>query len=56
MQSPRVISEGTIEDRIATVLAGKQALADAVVGGGEAWLTELSDDELAELVRLRSDS
>ena len=48
----RLISEGTVEDRIATVLAEKQALADAVVGGGEAWLTELTDDELTELVRL----
>ncbi len=52
VQIHRLISEGTIEDRIATVLAEKQALADAVVGGGEAWLTELSDTELAELVRL----
>ena len=52
VQIHRLISEGTIEDRIAAVLAEKQALADAVVGGGEAWLTELSDAELAELVRL----
>ena len=52
VQIHRLISEGTIEDRIAIVLAQKQALADAVVGGGEAWLTEMSDTELAELVRL----
>ena len=52
VQIHRLISEGTVEDRIATVLAEKQALADAVVGGGEAWLTELTDDELTELVRL----
>ena len=32
VQIHRLISEGTIEDRIATVLAEKQALADAVVG------------------------
>jgi len=55
VQIHRLISEGTIEDRIATVLAQKQALADAVVGGGEAWLTEMSDSELAELVRLGSE-
>ena len=48
----RLVTEGTVEDRIATLLSGKRALADAVVGSGEAWLTELSDDDLAELVRL----
>ncbi len=52
VQIHRLISEGTVEDRIAAVLAQKQALADAVVGGGEAWLTELDDAELAALVRL----
>ena len=48
----RLVTEGTVEDRIATPLSGKRALADAVVGSGETWLTELSDDDLAELVRL----
>jgi SNF2 family DNA or RNA helicase len=52
VQIHRLISEGTVEDRIAAVLAQKQALADAVIGGGEAWLTELDDAELAALVRL----
>ena len=52
VQIHRLISEGTVEDRIAAVLAQKQALADSVVGGGEAWLTELDDAALAELVRL----
>jgi SNF2 family DNA or RNA helicase len=52
VQIHRLISEGTLEDRIAQVLADKQALADAVVGSGEAWLTELDDAALAELVRL----
>ncbi|MFN7150202.1 MAG: DEAD/DEAH box helicase, partial [Microthrixaceae bacterium] len=52
VQIHRLISDGTVEDRIAAVLAQKQALAEAVVGGGEAWLTELDDGELAALVRL----
>ncbi len=30
----------------------KRAIADAVVGSGEAWLSELSTDELARLVML----
>ncbi len=52
VQVHRLISEGTIEERIATLLSEKAALADAVVGAGEAWISELSDEELAELVRL----
>jgi SNF2 family DNA or RNA helicase len=49
----RLIAEGTIEDRIAAMLAAKRELAEAVLSGGEAALTELSDAELADLVELR---
>ncbi|WP_405997179.1 DEAD/DEAH box helicase [Streptomyces sp. NBC_00829] len=54
VQVHRLIAEGTIEDRIAELLARKRELADAVLGGsGEAALTELTDAELADLVNLR---
>ncbi|WP_434600647.1 DEAD/DEAH box helicase [Streptomyces sp. A5-4] len=53
VQVHRLIAEGTVEDRIAGMLARKQELADAVLGSGEAALTELSDAELADLVELR---
>ncbi|MFF5896794.1 DEAD/DEAH box helicase [Streptomyces argenteolus] len=53
VQVHRLIAEGTVEDRIAAMLTRKQGLADAVLGGGEAALTELTDAELAELVELR---
>ncbi|WP_411083371.1 DEAD/DEAH box helicase [Streptomyces sp. cmx-18-6] len=53
VQVHRLIAEGTIEDRIAEMLARKQGLADAVLGSGEAALTELTDAELADLVMLR---
>jgi SNF2 family DNA or RNA helicase len=49
----RLIAEGTLEDRIAELLEKKRDLAEAVVGSGEGWITELSNDELAELVSLR---
>ncbi|MFP1625461.1 DEAD/DEAH box helicase [Streptomyces sp. 5K101] len=53
VQVHRLIAEGTIEDRIARMLDRKKELADAVLGAGEAALTELTDAELAELVELR---
>ncbi|WP_435846512.1 DEAD/DEAH box helicase [Streptomyces huasconensis] len=54
VQVHRLITEGTVEDRVAELLAAKRALADAVLGeGGESALTELSDAELADLVALR---
>ncbi|NSC25146.1 ATP-dependent helicase [Streptomyces albus subsp. chlorinus] len=53
VQVHRLIAEGTIEDRIADMLRRKKALADAVLGSGEAALTELTDAELADLVELR---
>jgi SNF2 family DNA or RNA helicase len=53
VQVHRLVAEGTVEDRIARMLARKQALADAVLGSGEGALTELSDAELADLVELR---
>ena len=48
----KLVCEGTVEERIAAIIDQKRALADAVVGGGEAWLSELSTAELRELVRL----
>lgn len=53
VQVHRLIAEGTIEDRIADMLLRKRELADAVLGTGEAALTELTDAELADLVELR---
>ncbi|MEU4060998.1 DEAD/DEAH box helicase [Streptomyces wedmorensis] len=53
VQVHRLVAEGTVEDRIAEMLRAKRALADAVLGSGEAALTELTDRELADLVSLR---
>ncbi|MEU7517745.1 DEAD/DEAH box helicase [Streptomyces sp. NPDC042898] len=58
VQVHRLIAEGTIEDRIAAMLDRKREMADAVLGAGgdtPQELTELTDAELAELVRLRGD-
>jgi hypothetical protein len=51
----KLITAGTLEERIAELLERKRALADAVVGTGETWITELDDEALAELVALSRD-
>ncbi len=43
---------GTLEERIAQLIDRKKDLAERVVGAGESWLTELSTDELREVVTL----
>ncbi len=47
-----LVTAGTIEERIAELLERKRTLADAIVGTGETWITELDDEELRELVEL----
>jgi superfamily II DNA or RNA helicase len=54
VQVHRLVTEGTIEQRIGELLARKRGLADAVLGTGEVALTELSDAELHDLVALGS--
>ncbi|KUM79435.1 helicase [Streptomyces griseorubiginosus] len=56
VQVHRLITEGTVEDRIAEMLESKRALADAILGSGESALTELTDRELTDLVSLRRPS
>jgi superfamily II DNA or RNA helicase len=54
VQVHRLITEGTLEDRIAALLGKKRELAEAVIGSGEGWIAELSDDQITELVSLRA--
>ncbi len=53
VQVHRMVTRGTVEERIAELLTRKRALAEAVLGRGEAALTELSNEELRDLVTLR---
>jgi len=50
----KLVCEGTVEERINTLIDEKRVLAETVVGPGEAWLSELSNDDLRALVRLGS--
>ena len=54
VQVHRLVCEGTVEDRIASLLADKRSIADAVVTAGEGWISELGDAELRTLVALGS--
>ena len=48
----KFICAGTLEDRIDAMITAKSAMAEDVVGSGESWLTELSDEELKETLAL----
>ncbi|MGW4567518.1 SNF2-related protein [Streptomyces sp. NPDC004561] len=56
VQVHRLITEGTVEERIAQLISSKRDLADSVLGGnrGEAAISDLTDDELADLVALHT--
>jgi SNF2 family DNA or RNA helicase len=47
---------GTLEERIDDLIESKRALAENVLGTGEAWLTEFSTDQLRDLLALRRDA
>ena len=50
----KLVTAGTIEERIDATINAKRSLANAVVGTGEEWITELSTDELRDVVALRN--
>ncbi len=53
VQVHKFVTTGTLEEMIDDMLESKKALAEAVVGQGEQWLTELSTAKLRKLVQLR---
>jgi len=54
VQVHKLITMGTLEEKIDAMLESKRDLADRVVGSGEGWLTELDDDALRRLVSLEA--
>ena len=49
----KLVCEGTIEERIDTLINSKKELAENVIGsGGENWITEMGNQELMELMKL----
>ncbi len=51
----KLVSTGTVEERIDAMITAKRALAARVVGTGEEWMTELDTEELRDIIALRSD-
>ncbi len=48
----KMVTLGTLEERIDQMLEEKQRLADAIVGSDESWLTKLDNDAFRELIHL----
>ena len=49
----KFITTGTIEEKIDRMISQKTELAQSVIGdGGENWITEMSNDELMNMLRL----
>ena len=55
VQVRKLVSAGTIEERIDQVLTDKSELADLAVGSGEGWISRLGDADLAQLFSLDRD-
>lgn len=51
----KLICAGTLEERIDQLIERKKGLQHEILGRGEAWLTELDDKEIYELIKLREE-
>ncbi len=49
----RFLTTGTFEERIDEMIQGKKELANLTVGSGENWITEMSTEQLRDLLALR---
>ncbi|TQJ24345.1 non-specific serine/threonine protein kinase [Micromonospora sp. A202] len=54
VQVRKFVCAGTVEEKVAAMIADKRALAQRVVGTGEQWITELSTGQLRELFALEA--
>ncbi len=55
VQVHKMITLGTIEERIRDILNHKRSIGESVLGSGDRWMTELDTDELQQLFRLRAE-
>ena len=52
----KMITNGTLEERIDQMIEQKTDLARRIIGTGESWLTELDSDRLRDVLTLRENS
>jgi SNF2 family DNA or RNA helicase len=56
VQVHKYLCLGTLEEKIDEMIETKRAISEAIVGTGERWLTELSTDDLRNIVALRQEA
>jgi len=52
----KMVTLGTLEERIDEMIRAKQALADAIVGNDESWLAQLDNERFKALIQLNRDA
>jgi len=56
VQVRKFVCGGTLEERIDDMIEAKRALAERIVGSGEGWITEMTTDQLRDVVALSADA
>ena len=56
VQVHKFVCAGTLEEKIDEMIERKKEVAETVVGAGEGWLTELSNQELKDIFALRHEA
>jgi ATP-dependent helicase HepA len=56
VQVHKFIVRGTLEERIDQMIESKTELAENIIGSGEQWISELSTDQLRDILTLRNDA
>ncbi len=52
----KFVTIGTLEERIDAMIQDKKALAGAIIGSDESWLTQLDNDRFKDLIRLNREA
>lgn len=52
----KLVTTGTIDERIHDIITGKRQLASAIIGAGEGWIANLEDADIEELLHLQESS
>jgi SNF2 family DNA or RNA helicase len=56
VQVHKFVVRGTLEERIDQMIESKTELAENIIGQGEQWLTDLSTEQLRDILTLRNDA